>query len=63
MLSQFNHAFLFGPDNKPIKVVILNYTKSDSSLRLREVAETPSAQRDNKPGTKEESGGLRLRTI
>jgi hypothetical protein len=66
ILSHFNHAILFGPDNKPMKVVILGYHMSDSSPRPREVAETLSVQRvispssvetkDIQPATKEGMG-------
>jgi hypothetical protein len=66
MLRQFNHALLFGPDNKPTKVVILGYANLDSFPRPSEGTETPSVQRvispssaetkDIKPDTKEGRG-------
>jgi hypothetical protein len=34
ILNHFNHTFLFGPNNKLIKVVILGYGRSDSSHQL-----------------------------
>jgi hypothetical protein len=45
ILSHSNHAFIFGTNNKLIKVVILNYSTLNSSPRTLEGAETPSAQR------------------
>ena len=53
MLSQFNHAFLFGPDNKPAKVVIIGYANLDSSPRPSEGTETPSVQRVISPSSAE----------
>jgi hypothetical protein len=53
LLRQFNHAMFFGPDNKPIKVIILGYTNGDIFPRSSEGTETPSVQRDTPPLTKE----------
>jgi len=44
ILSHSNHAFIFGTNNKLIKVVILNYTKLDGDPKPHEGTETSSAQ-------------------
>jgi hypothetical protein len=53
ILSHSNHAFIFGTNNKLVKIVILNYTKLDSSPRPREVTETPSVPRGITPSSAE----------
>jgi hypothetical protein len=44
ILSHSNHALLFGTNNKLIKVIILSYSKLDSSPQPRGVAETSDVQ-------------------
>jgi hypothetical protein len=53
ILCHSNHAFILGADQRLVKVVILDYSKSDSSPRPREVAETPSVRRGMSPSLAE----------
>jgi hypothetical protein len=45
ILSQFNHALLLGPCNKPVKVVILGDAMPNRSARLSEGTVSPGVQR------------------
>jgi len=67
VLSQFNHALLLGPSNKPVKVFVLSDDMSNSSARLSEGTEfsgfpwmisPPSVKTEDIKPAANEGGGL-----